>query len=282
MIKIDFQEPASKDWREWRQECGAARNELVNLVGKGQKPKITGLYKDPRMKKVYKSREAPFYGKCVYCETNVAANHPGDIEHWRPKNLVTDEAGSAIEIETEDGRRSSIPATIGSHTNGGIFSFPAKTVIDLQRRRLPVGVSGSGINSGPGFRATRKDEERRERPMLLNPVEEDPVDHLEVDDIGVMIAKTDRGQECIDIFGLNAREALLDARRECIKNTRSRIQMIVLEMMRAQSRHDKDKAMREFSAKTKRIESGEAPYSACERLVLRECDDKLRRLGDRS
>ena len=283
MIKIDFQEPASKDWREWRQECGAARNELVNLVGKGQKPKITGLYKDPRMKKVYKSREAPFYGKCVYCETNVAANHPGDIEHWRPKNRVTDEAGSAIEIETEDGRTLQHPGYYWLAYEWRNLLFSCEDCNRPSTAKTPGRRIGKWDQFPVrGFRATRKDEERRERPMLLNPVEEDPVDHLEVDDIGVMIAKTDRGQECIDIFGLNAREALLDARRECIKNTRSRIQMIVLEMMRAQSRHDKDKAMREFSAKTKRIESGEAPYSACERLVLRECDDKLRRLGDRS
>ena len=73
------------------------------MFGRGQKPKVTDLYKDPRMKKVYKSEEAPFHGKCVYCETNVAANHPGDIEHWRPKNRVTDEKGRPIEIETEDG-----------------------------------------------------------------------------------------------------------------------------------------------------------------------------------
>ena len=103
MIKIDFREPTSEDWREWRQECDAARDELVDCVGKGQKPKITDLYKDPRMKEVYKSGEAPFHGKCVYCETNVAASHPGDIEHWRPKNRVTHESGRTIEIETEDG-----------------------------------------------------------------------------------------------------------------------------------------------------------------------------------
>ena len=283
MIKIDFREPTSEDWREWRRECDAARDELVDCVRKGQKPKITNLYKDPRMKEVYKSGEAPFHGKCVYCETNVAASHPGDIEHWRPKNRVTDEAGRAIEIETE---------------NGSMVQHPGYYWLAYEWRNLlfscedcnrPSTAKTPGRRIGKwdqfpvrGFRATRKDEELREHPMLLNPVEEDPVDHLEVDDIGVMIPKTDRGKACIDIFGLNAREALLGARRECIENTRSRIQMMVLEMMRAHSQHDKENAMRKYSEKVKRIESGEVPYSACERLVLRECDENLKRLSDRS
>ena len=125
-------------------------------------------------------------------------------------------------------------------------------------------------------------EELLECPILLNPVEENPVDHLEVDDTGVMIAKTDRGRACIDIFGLNAREALLGARRKCIQDTRARIYLMVSDVLRAHSQHDKENAMRKYSEKATRIESGEVPYSACERLVLRECDDKLKRLSDRS
>ena len=124
-------------------------------------------------------------------------------------------------------------------------------------------------------------EESLESPILLNPVEEDPAAHLKIDDIGVMIAKTDRGQKCIDIFGLNAREALLDARRECIENTKSRILSMVLKMLMASRQHDEEDAMRELAEKVKEIGSGAAPYSACGRLVLREYKNKLEPLFGR-
>ena len=279
MIKIDFQEPTSEEWREWRQECDAARDELVEYVGKGQKPKVTGLYKDPRMQKVYKSREAPFYGKCVYCETNVAANHPGDIEHWRPKNRVTDEKGRTIEIETEDGKTVLHPGYYWLAYEWRDLLFACEDCNRPSTAKTP-GRRVVKWDQFPvrGFRATKMGEEPQESPILLNPVEEDPVAHLKVDDIGVMIAKTDRGQKCIDIFGLNAREALLDARRECIENTKSRFQTMVLKMLMASRKHDEEDAMRKLAEKVKKIESGEAPYSACGRLVLRECKNKLGRL----
>ena len=279
MIKIDFQEPTSEEWQEWRQECAAARDELVECVEKGQKPKVTGLYKDPRMQSIYKSGKAPFYGKCVYCESDVLVNQPGDIEHWRPKNRVTDETGRAIEIEVEDG-------TTVPHPGYYWLAYEWRNLLfacaDCNR---PSTAKTPGRRIGKwdqfpvrGFRATKMGEESLESPILLNPVQEDPAAHLKVDDIGVMIAKTDRGQECIDIFGLNAREALLDARRECIKNTKSRIQSMVLKMLMASQQHDEEGAMRKLVAKVEEIKSGAAPYSACGRLVLREYKNKLKPL----
>ena len=279
MIQIDFREPTSVEWKEWRRKCDVARDELIERFENGQKPKVTDLYKDPRMQSVYKSGKAPFYGKCVYCESNVAANHPGDIEHWRPKNRVTDETGRTIEIETED--RTTVP-----HPGYYWLAYEWRNLlfacVDCNR---PSTAKTPGRRIGKWdqfpvrrFRARKMGEELRERPMLVNPVEEDPAAHLKVDDIGVMIAKTDRGQKCIDIFGLNAREALLDARRECIENTKSRIQSMILEMLMASQQHDKEGAMRKLAEKVKKIESGAAPYSACGRLVLREYKNKLEQL----
>ena len=213
MIKIDFQEPTCDEWREWHRECDIARDKLVERVREGHEPKITDLYKDPRMKKVYKSLGAPFFGKCVYCESNIDINHPGDIEHWRPKNRVTDASGRAIEVETEDGNTVRHPGYywLAYEWRNLLFSC-----IDCNR---PSTAKTHGRRIGKwdqfpvrDFRANGIGEERHERPILLNPLEDDPADHLEVDDTGVMIAKTDRGQACIDIFGLNARESLLGAR----------------------------------------------------------------------
>ena len=55
MIKIDFQEPTSVEWKEWHRKCAVARDEMVERFENGQKPKVTDLYKDRRMQSVYKS-----------------------------------------------------------------------------------------------------------------------------------------------------------------------------------------------------------------------------------
>ena len=274
MIKIDFQEPTSEKWKEWHQECDVARDKLVKRVENGQKPKVTGLYKDPRMQSVYKSRKAPFYGKCVYCESHVLVNQPGDIEHWRPKNRVTDETGRAIKIKTEDGNTVRHPGYYWLAYEWRNLLFACEDCNRPSTAKTPGRRIGKWDRFPvEDFRATKMGEESRESPILINPVEEDPAAHLKVDDTGVIIAKTDRGQKCIDIFGLNAREALRDARRKYIDDTRRLIKLLIWWIESRQP--DGKDAMRKLTEKVEEIKSGAAPYSACGRLVLRKFRNKL-------
>ena len=70
-------------------------------------------------------------------------------------------------------------------------------------------------------------EESRDDPLLLNPVQEDPSEHLDVDlETGLLIDKTDRGRTCIDIFGLNIRQALVTERRKHIQQIRIYLAML--------------------------------------------------------
>lgn len=281
MIKIDFQEPTSEQWMAWSRECDVARDELIKCIQNGQKPNVKDLYKDPRMKSVYKSREAPFYGKCVYCESHIKVNYPGDIEHWRPKSRVTDEKGRVIKIETEDGTK--IP-----HPGYYWLAYEWRNLLFACKDCNSPSTTKDGRRIGKwdqfpveDFRATTMGEESQESPILINPVEEDPSAHLEVDDTGIMIAKTTRGQKCIDIFGLNDRQSLVYERRECIENTKSRIQTMILKMLTASRQHDEEVAIREISEKVKEIESGAAPFSACGRYALHESRNKLERFVGR-
>ena len=260
-----------KEWQEWRQKCNDARDNVVKQFENGQELKVKNLYKDQRMQSVYKSGIAPFYGKCAYCESDVLVNQPGDIEHWRPKSRVTDETGDVIEIETANGKKVPHP---GYYWLAYEWRNLLLACIDCNR---PSKAKTHGRLIGKrdqfpvsGFRATKMGEESQESPILLNPVEEDPAAHLEVDDIGVMIAKTDRGQKCIDIFGLNIREALLNARRKYIDDTRWLIRLLIESL-----KHGEEDAMLKLAKKVKEIKSGAAPYSACGRLVLREFENKL-------
>ena len=274
MIKIDFQEPKNEEWQEWRRECDVARDELVKCVQNGQKPKVKNLYKDPRMQNVYKSGKTPFYGKCAYCESDVLVNQPGDIEHWRPKNRVTDEKNRAIEIVTGGSKK--VP-----HPGYYWLAYEWRNLLlacAICNRPSTSKTTGRLIGKWDqfpveAFRATKMGEESQESPVLLNPVEEDPAVHLKVDEDGFIIAKTDCGQKCIDIFGLNIREPLLDARQKYINDTRRLIGLLINSIKSKQPNNDD--AMGMLVEIVKEIKSGAAPYSACGRLILQEFENKL-------
>ncbi|MDD5434316.1 MAG: hypothetical protein PH343_02680, partial [Nitrospira sp.] len=56
-------------------------------------------------------------------------------------------------------------------------------------------------------------EEINEQPLLINPLSEDPEQHLTIDvKTGIMGYKSQRGKACIDIFGLNDRYGLREGR----------------------------------------------------------------------
>ena len=275
MVKIDFPEPTSTEWQKWREECDIARNKLVSCVENGKKPKITDLYKDQRMQKTYKSDQAPFYGKCAYCESAVRTNQPGDIEHWRPKNRITDASDKLVKIETEDGKTCTHPGYYWL-----AYEWRNLLLACAACNRTTVKTFGQRIGKGTrfpvtGFRAKKMGEESNERPLLINPVMEDPTTHMEVDsNTGVMIPKTYRGETCIEIFGLNIRTALVKARLDYIKRTKTLIKSSLI-LIKLGEPHEKEEAMRELTKKVERIKSGAIPYSACCRIVLQEFRNEL-------
>ena len=277
MIKIDFPEPTSTEWQKWREKCDIARDKLVSDVENGKKPKITDLYKDSRMQKIYKSRQGPFYEKCAYCERDVPMNQ-GSIEHWRPKGRVTSASNKLVKIKTNNG-------TMCAHPGYYWLAYEWQNLLlacGTCNGSLRIEVSGQSQLVGKGtrfpvkrFRAKKMGEESRERPLLINPVMEDPADHMKVDrDTGVMIEKTPRGKICIDIFGLNIREALLEKRLEYIKKTRSLIKYSLIQIKFGEP-DEKEEAMRELTKKVERIKSGAIPYSAGCRVVLQEFRNEL-------
>lgn len=274
MIEIVFPEPTDPDWQEWCQECKNATQVVVQQVEDGQKPTITDLYKDDRMKQVYKSADGPFHGKCAYCESNVLVDQPGDIEHYRPKGRVVDRSGKPIRMNAPD--------------NGASIPHPGYYWLAYEWRNLLLAcvdcnrpssykTEGRGIGKRDcfpvvAFRAIHPGEEEQEEPMLINPMHEDPEDHLEVDELGIVIPKTARGSACIDIFGLNVRTALVDARRECIANTIDQISLGSL----AASHCQEDELSRRLVT-LGRIRTGEAPFAAAGRMALRASRERLQR-----
>ncbi|MDE0246436.1 MAG: hypothetical protein OXO56_00700 [Gammaproteobacteria bacterium] len=111
-------------------------------------------------------------------------------------------------------------------------------------------------------------EEDREQPLLLNPMWDDPADHLDVLSNGLMTSQTDRGWMCIDIFGLNARENLVTERKRVFE----KIQAFLALLLQTDSNSAEEANV--WLAAIEDGVSGRGAYAAAARAAVR---DKLRR-----
>lgn len=228
MIKIDFPEPTSATWTRWRKECEEATRELVAAVAEGKPVEIQEtLYRRRSIKQgVYLAKGGPFRGKCAYCECWLTDFQYGDIEHFRPKKGVTDMDDRPVLVSNEDGGprvehpgyfwlaydwTNLLPSCQRCNQPGNERDGDAERRIG-KRTRFPVA----------GRRAWKPDHDlREEKPLLINPVTEDPASHLAVDvDTGVVVPQSERGQACIDVFGLNVRDRLPEERLKSMNEIR--------------------------------------------------------------
>jgi len=263
MIKLDFDEPSSASWIDWRQECAVATQQLIAAVQRGESPQLTDLYKN--QKAVYTSLSGPFYGKCAYCESFIAADQPGDLDHFRPKGKVTDSDHQPIMIQDKQGHE--IP-----HPGYYWLAYDWKNLLpscaDCNR---PARQKTGGQRIGKwdqfpvkGFRATTPGEETQEEPLLIHPVFQDPEQHLSVDDTGIFAAKTPEGKTCIDIFGLNVREALVECRRTAYRETKNK----VITLLNALHHNASD--VGDHLNELLDIKRGKRPYSAPARVAIQK------------
>lgn len=266
MIKIDFQEPDTDEWREWQAQCEAEQQLHNEAIQRGDESKVKKrIYKgkDYNIKsEVYMNIDGPFHGKCAYCESYIASDQDGGIEHFRPKNAVSDEDFKPVKIE-RDGETIDHPGYYWlcyKYTN-----FLPTCILCNEKRwhgdkligkytRFPV----------KGDYAIRPGEEDNEEPLLLNPVFVDPEEHLELQETGIFNACTEEGQMCIDIFGLNIREALVEGRRKAFKDTKAKFKTWWVALI-----FDLEEAT-ELYQELMDVKKGKVPYSAGSRLALRK------------
>ena len=220
MIRLAFVEPNREEWRAWVTECERERDELVERRARGEDPEISDLYKDKRMKQVYLNDGPPFYGKCAYCESRIVGNQPGDIEHFRPKNRVTYESGEVVMV---------------TDATGAVVKHPGYYWLAYDWRNLLYACADcnrvssfktGGVQVGKwdkfpveGEHASAPEDELNERPLLLNPLIDDPGEDLSIDETGIMAGRTEKGKTSIRILGLNLRESLIKDRADAIEQT---------------------------------------------------------------
>ncbi len=185
MRRILLEVPNHRAWKRWIKACDAETKRLQAAVGAGSAIAFRQkLYARKSIRRFYFfASEAPFYGKCAYCECALELVD-GDVDHFRPK---------AIYYWLAYYWKNLLPCckTCNQFFKGA--QFPVE-----------------------GERATCEAELALEKPLLLDPASEDPAaepgKHLTVDDTGMIAGKSLQGKTTIEVLGLD-RDALQRARR---------------------------------------------------------------------
>lgn len=129
------------------------------------------------------------YAKCCFCESIIDAGFPGDVEHYRPKKGVTE-----------------VPKHGGywwlAYEWSNLLLSCNRCNRGHKKNHFPISLSSSRA-------MTRADDLTLEAPLLLNPTEDEPDEHLGYRE-HVLFPKTDRGKETIDKLGLNRKLELVE------------------------------------------------------------------------
>ncbi|HVS33459.1 MAG TPA: retron system putative HNH endonuclease [Thermoanaerobaculia bacterium] len=218
---------------------GQAPKILVDPKGaKSERDKAARFYADPaNAGKTYKFKiyshdqvkEALtrlFGAKCAYCESRYAGTQPMDVEHFRPKGKVLEDDGTEVR---------------GYYWLASEWTNLLPSCIDCNRERrqwlADIGTVRS-VGKGERFplekgckRAAAPDEEKAERPLLLNPCLEDPEKHFEFTEDAIVRpsrgagAVKERAQASIEVYALN-RSGLVEERLQLLRLLQRRAGMI--------------------------------------------------------
>lgn len=149
--------------------------------------------------------KADQHQKCAFCESKFAATSYGDVEHFRPKGGFTQHPDD-------------LPVKPGYYWlayDWQNLTFCCQICNQrFKKNHFPL--------ANPTQRARdHHDDVNREEPLLINPVAEDPEEHIGFHK-GKEVAfhRTEKGRHTINTFGLN-RDTLQDARREHLSRVRA-------------------------------------------------------------
>lgn len=152
-----------------------------------KRPKAYGfaIYKDEAGRLAL---EALFHGKCAYCETYYASQGPVDIEHYRPKGGVEDDPKHWGYWWKAADWNNLLPSCIDCNRRRyQVLPTPqTASLVALRAAGKPIWQTGKE-NAFPVMAGTRAyapgeppgDEDRTEKPYLLNPCNGDPTEHLD-------------------------------------------------------------------------------------------------------
>ena len=192
MIKISRGKPPKNNKLDSKKNNALNKIEKLVNSGKAKSTAFTPLWRDDQVKEFLHESQ---HGKCCYCERKRDEKRESDVEHFRPKAEVH-------EVHKHDGywwlayEWENLPIACKTCNQGYKKSqFPLE---DESKRAY-----------------TKKDNVHNERPLLINPLEEDPSQFIYYDlNDPLMIkalGKCSRGQKTVDeLTGINDRKVMMD------------------------------------------------------------------------
>lgn len=201
----------------------------LNTDGKSELERAREHYSEPEQSesfefKVYSSDDVKwrlntlFNFKCGYCETFFSASSPVDVEHYRPKNKVSEDASHPGYWWLAMDWKNLLPSCIDCNRKRRqhIVNQSSSLITLLENSRKPA-TSGGKKDSFPlATGGVRMQPESRnqfeERALLLNPCEHQPELFLQFVSVGapslslvvpVGDSESPHGATSIHVYGLN-------------------------------------------------------------------------------
>jgi hypothetical protein len=263
MIHIEFQEPDTKVWKDWKADCDAETARLLESTDPASVEIDEGLYKrDSIRTSVYFAVDGPFRGKCAFCECKLGSQFP-DIEHYRPKKGVTDGDDMAVTITGVDGQ-------VKDHPGYYWLAYNWRNLLpSCQKCNRPTKGGELGKRNRFPIAGTRAvcptDPLDVEDPLLLHPVFDNPEQHLTVDmDTETIVGVTDRGKMTLKVLGLAKRSDLA----EDWKDAKLKFQALWAKCAEPKTRQD-------AVARLQSLYDGSGPGTLMVRLMYDYCKDPL-------
>ncbi|MGO7919434.1 hypothetical protein ACC755_09735 [Rhizobium ruizarguesonis] len=161
--------------------------------------------------------------KCCYCEASLDRQH-GDVEHFRPKQKVTDE-DHRVQTVTVDGQVIDHPGYFWlAYDLDNLLLSCAKC---NQASKDANGEEGNSQTKGKWNRFPLENPQDRaclngkeltdESPLLIHPLFDTITDHLKLASTGILGAKTKKGEITIRVLDLNS-ENLVKSRRTAFRD----------------------------------------------------------------
>jgi hypothetical protein len=266
------------EWKDIIEKAQTARDDLIKDFDADNEIKVNAALYKRYMYFLLKL----FNGKCAYCEAKITLTQPGDVEHFRPKGRVVDENFKPIHVRHPSKGdivhpgyywlayewRNLLPSCIDCNRYRNLGDVPQKIVFKTD---AGAGKADRFPLKDEALRAVVPNEEAREGVLLINPSETNPLDHFEFFSNGTIRAKTPEGEATLKVFGLNAREDLIEARADAFDDADAIFERYT------DSIKARDADRRRRSAKRlNRMMAGRDAYSAMHMLAIAQAVDYWR------
>ncbi|MBA0219757.1 HNH endonuclease [Pectobacterium brasiliense] len=201
----------------------------LNAEGKSELQRVREYYAGPKQEKSFKFEayssddvkwrlNTLFHFKCAYCETFFSASSPVDVEHYRPKSKVSEDATHPgywwLAMDWENLLPSCIDCNRKRRQH---IVTPSSSLISLLEHSQKPGTSGGKKDSFPlaaaGIRMRPESRDHQaEQALLLNPCEHQPREFLHFVSVGApslsLVVPTGeggslQGATSIHVYGLN-------------------------------------------------------------------------------